>query len=195
MCSPTATRFKRELALVLGDRDQGEVGGAAADIHHQDQIAQLHALAPVGVALDPGIEGGLRLFEQGEVLIAGLLRGFERQLARHGIERCRHRDQHLLLGEGSVGLLEIPGLAQMLQIAAAGFDRRDFVDALGRAERQQRRGAVHAGMREPRFGRGDQPPGVLRAALLRQPAGHESAVRRPRAAPVVPAGKSALPGR
>ena len=55
---------ERQFAPALGDRDQREVGGAAADIHHQDQIAHLHALAPVGVAFDPGIEGGLRLFEQ-----------------------------------------------------------------------------------------------------------------------------------
>ncbi len=55
---------EREFAPALGDRDQSEVGSAAADVHHQDQIAHLHALAPVGVAFDPGIEGGLRLFEQ-----------------------------------------------------------------------------------------------------------------------------------
>ncbi len=64
--------FERQLAPRFGHRDQGEIGGAAADIDHQDQIAHLHALAPVGVPLDPGIEGGLRLFEQGDVLVAGL---------------------------------------------------------------------------------------------------------------------------
>ena len=64
---------QRQFAIRFGDGDQGEVGGAAADIDHQDQVAHLDALAPVGMALDPGVEGGLRLFEQGDVLIAGLL--------------------------------------------------------------------------------------------------------------------------
>ena len=136
-----------EFALALGDRDQGEVGSAAADIHHQDQIAHLHALAPVGVAFDPGIERGLRLFEQGEIPVAGLLGGFERQLARHRIERSRHRYQHLLLGERSLRHVRVPSLAQVLQIAAAGLDRRNFIDSFRSAERHQRRRAVHAGMR------------------------------------------------
>ena len=73
-----------------------EVGGAAADIDDEDQVAHLDALAPVGMALDPGVEGGLRLFEQGDVLIARLFRGFERQFARDGVEGCRHGNQHLL---------------------------------------------------------------------------------------------------
>ncbi len=123
---------------------------------------RLDALAPVGMPLDPGVEGRLRLFEQRDVLIAGLLGGFQRQFARHGIERSRHRDQHLLLGERRVGHAGVPGLAQMLQVAAAGFHRRDLVDAFRRAEGQQRRGAVHAGMREPRFGRRDQAADVFR---------------------------------
>ena len=61
---------QRQLAPRFRNRDQGEIGGAAADVHYQDQIAHLHALAPVGVALDPGIEGRLRLFEQRDILVA-----------------------------------------------------------------------------------------------------------------------------
>ena len=132
----------------------------------------LDALAPVGVALDPGVEGGLRLFEQGDVLIAGLLGGFEGQLARHGVEGGGHGDQHLLLGEGRVRHFGVPGLAQVLQVAAAGLHRRDLLDAFGGAEGQQGSGAVDAGMREPGFGGGDQAAGILDAALLGQAADH-----------------------
>ena len=67
MCSPTATRSRRELAVLFGDGDQGEVGGAAADVDDQDQVADLDLLAPIGMAFDPGVEGGLRLFEQDDV--------------------------------------------------------------------------------------------------------------------------------
>src|SRR5207248_834995 len=39
--------IERELAAALGDGDQAEVGGAAADIDDEDQVADLNALAPV----------------------------------------------------------------------------------------------------------------------------------------------------
>jgi hypothetical protein len=99
------------------------------------------------MAFDPGIEGGLRLFEQREIPVAGLLGGFERQLARHRIEGCRHRHQYLLLGEGSLRKRRVPSLAQVLQVAAAGLDGRNLLDAFRSAKRHQRRGAVHTGMR------------------------------------------------
>ena len=168
-----------ELARAFGDGDQGEVGSAAADIHHQDEIAHLDALAPVGVAFDPGIEGGLGLFEQGEVAVAGLLSGFERELARHRIEGSRHRHQYLLIGEGGLRHAEIPSLAEVFEVAAAGFHGRDLVDAFGSAKRHQRGGAVHGRMGEPALGRGDQPAGIFRAALLRQLPHHEIAVGVP----------------
>ncbi len=170
---------EREFPGLLGHRDQGEVGGAAADIHHQDQVAHLHALAPVRVALDPGVEGRLRLLQQSDVAVAGLFGGFERQFARHRIEGRGHGDQHLLFGERRVRHLRVPGLAQVLQVAAAGLHRRDFLHAIGRAEGQQRTGAVHAGMREPAFGAGDQASGILHAAFLRQASHHVAALRVP----------------
>ena len=101
---------QREFAVRLGDGDQREVGGAAADIDDQDEVAHRNALAPIGMALDPGVEGRLRLFEQGDVLIAGLLRGFQGQFARHGVEGRGDGDQHLLRLEGRVGHLGVPGL-------------------------------------------------------------------------------------
>ncbi len=58
---------ERQFAVALGHRDQREIGGAAADIDHQDQIADVDALAPIRMALDPRVEGRLRLFEQRDV--------------------------------------------------------------------------------------------------------------------------------
>jgi hypothetical protein len=171
--------IEREFALAAGDGDQGEVGGAAADVHHQDQIAHSHAFAPVGVAFDPGVESGLRLFEQCEIAVAGLNGGFQRQFARHRIEGSRHRYQHLLLGERSLRHARVPGLAQVLQKPAAGFDGRNPADAFRSAKRHQRRCAVYTRMRQPALGRGHQPPGILRAPLLGQPSHHEIPVRVP----------------
>ena len=127
--------FERQFARLLGDGDEGEIGGAAADIDDQDEVADLDALAPVGMALDPGVEGGLRLFEQGDVAISGLLGGFEGQLAGDGVEGGGHRDQHFLLDEGRVGHLAIPGVAEVIEIAAAGFDGGILGHAFGSAER------------------------------------------------------------
>ena len=72
--------------------------------------------------LDPGVEGGLRLFEQKEISVAGLFGGFQGQLARHGVEGGGHGDQDLLLDERRVREFAIPGVAQVVQIAAAGLD-------------------------------------------------------------------------
>ena len=87
------------------------------------------------MALDPGVEGRLRLFEQRDVAVAGLLGGFLRELARHRVEGGGHGDQHLLLGERRIRHLGVPGVAQVLQILRGGFHRREFLHALGRASR------------------------------------------------------------
>ena len=64
--------LQRDLAVLFLHRDQREIGGAAADVDHQDQIAHADPLAPIRIPLDPGIEGGLRLFQQDDVAIARL---------------------------------------------------------------------------------------------------------------------------
>ena len=46
MWSPTATRVSDEVAGLLADGDQREVGGAAADVADQDDVADLDLLAP-----------------------------------------------------------------------------------------------------------------------------------------------------
>jgi hypothetical protein len=171
---------ERQLAVAFGDGDEREIGGAAADIDDQDEVAHLHALAPIGVPLDPRVERGLRLFEQGDIAISGLFGGFERQLARHRVEGCGHGYEYLLIHERRVRNLFVPRVAQMLQVAAAGLHGRDLGDAFGRAEREQRRGAVHAGMREPRFGGRYHPAYIFDAALLRQAANHCRRIRIPR---------------
>ena len=64
------------------DRDQAEVGCAAADIAHQDQLAGTHFLLPaVLVRDDPAVESRLRLLEQRDRVELCSLGGLERQLA------------------------------------------------------------------------------------------------------------------
>ena len=86
MCSPTATRSSCSWPSLFADGDQGEIGGAAADIDDQNQIAFADALAPVVMPFDPRVKGGLRFFEHGDVAEAGGNRGFLGEFARDGIE-------------------------------------------------------------------------------------------------------------
>ena len=55
--------FELQFAVLFGDGDEREIGGASADIDDEHEVAFVDALTPVGMALDPGVEGGLRLFE------------------------------------------------------------------------------------------------------------------------------------
>ena len=78
--------FELKLAGLRGNGNEGEVGGAAADIDDEDQIAFVYAFAPVFMAFEPCVEGRLRLFQHGDVAIA---RGFGRssgEFAGDGVE-------------------------------------------------------------------------------------------------------------
>ena len=68
MWSPTATRVSASWPGLFADGDQREVGGAAADVADQHDVADLDLLAPaVAAGVDPGVERGLRLLEQRDV--------------------------------------------------------------------------------------------------------------------------------
>ncbi len=140
----------------------------------------LDALAPVGMPLDPGVEGGLRLFEHGDVAVAGGFGGLAGEVARDRVERGRNGDEHFLPVERRVGMLVIPGGAQMLQILGGGIDRRDAFDAFGRFPGQHGGRAVDGGIRQPALGGGDQAAGNFRAAALGEFADDEARVRIPR---------------
>src|SRR3954470_21609606 len=89
--------LEREVAVVLADEDQAEVGGAAADVAHQQQVAHAKRPAPgLARAVDPRVAGSLRLLEQGYAREAGVGRSPKRQLASLFVERCRYGDEYVL---------------------------------------------------------------------------------------------------
>ncbi len=126
------------------------------------------ALAPVGMPLDPGVEGGLGLFEHGEVAEAGCFRGALSQLARDGIEGGGNGDQHFLLVERVFGMLLVPGGAQMLQVFGGGIDGRNAVQAFGGFPGQHGGGAVNRRVRQPALGRRNEAARNFRPAPLRE---------------------------
>ena len=172
--------FESELAAARARRDQRQVGGAAADVDHEDERMRRHAGTPVRlVAHEPGVERGLWLFEEDDVGKAGVARRRERQLARHLVERGGHREHHVLRGE-RLGEARVPCLAQVAEDAGRGVDGRDARHALGRAPGEDRRRPVDPAVAEPRLGRGDEPSGHSPALLARQEADAEVAARGPR---------------
>ena len=75
-----------QLAVLLFDGDQREVGCAAADVDDEDEIADRDLLAPVRIGFDPRVEGCLWLFEKNQVLVSGLLRRMRREFTCNRIE-------------------------------------------------------------------------------------------------------------
>ncbi len=113
----------------------------------EKQVAGGDDFAPVRVRVEPGIERGLRLFEQRNFAAAGLLRGFQRQIAGELVEGCGNGYQHVLLFERRVGMRLVPRAAQVTQIGGRGVDRGDLPHTFRGLPREHRGGAVRAGVR------------------------------------------------
>ena len=142
-----------EVAPLVGHGDQGEVGRAAADVADQEDVADLDLLPPL-VALrgEPGVEGGLRLLEQRDLLRARPPRGLDGQLAGDGVERGGDGQEDVLVLEPVGGRLAgdpvVPGVAQVGEVGRRGRDRRDLRDVLGGRPGQDRpRGGRRRGAR------------------------------------------------
>ena len=160
-----------ELAAAVPGGHEREVGGAATDVDDQNEWMARDRVAPVAFVYDqPGVEGRLRLLEQHEPVEARRARRLDRQLARHGVERRRHGEHDLLLGE-RFGKVRVPGVDHVPHDARRRVDGRDARDVVGRAPRQNGRGPVDAAVAEPRLRRGHEParhPGALLARERRR---------------------------
>ena len=79
--------LEREIAVALADQNQAEIGRAAADVHHEQQIANTEAVTPaIASAVDPRIERRLRLLEQRHAREPRLRRRAKCQLAGFLVE-------------------------------------------------------------------------------------------------------------
>ena len=185
MCSPTATRSSAKIAVAFADRDQAEVGRAAADVADQHEIADFHAAPPaVAERVEPGVERGLRLFEQRHLFEPRGAGGAQRELPGLFVERRGHGQQDVLMRQRQRGIalgdIPIEDRGQMFQVLGRRIDRRDVRDLVGRAPGKDRCGPVRRAVRQPRLRRGDQPHRILGAAPPRELTGHESRLLVPR---------------
>ena len=141
--------------------DQRQVRRPAADVAYQDQLPGSHAVTPiVSVTIDPGVEGGLGLFDQVHAAESRLLRRLNRQLASHLVERSRQRDHDVLFVKRLIGVRVVPSRAEVSQIPRRRVDRGHPRHVGVTVPRQKVGGPVDAVVREPTFRRRDPPPRV-----------------------------------
>ena len=108
---------------VLGQHGhQRQIGGATADIDHQDEVAALHLVAPLPLAaLDPAVQGRLWLFQQGQMRVARKLRRFGGEFAGARIKRGRDGDRDVLGVKRVIRMRLIPSGTQVRQVAHRGL--------------------------------------------------------------------------
>ena len=163
-----------EAAVVLAHLNEGEIAGAAAHVHHQDDVGGPDLGAPLFPGgIDPGVERGLRFFQQRQLAQARVRRRRHRQLARHRIKGRGHRQRYRLVRElhALVRVRRLPGVAQLSQDPGGRLPRRDARDLCLGARRQQ----LLAAKRQPALRRRHQPRRHLRAPVAGEGADHEVA--------------------
>ena len=127
----------------------------------------------VALGGEPGVEGGLRLLQERDLLEPRRAGGLDGQLAGHGVERGGDGQQDVLVLEPVGGRLAgdpvVPGVAEVGQVGGRRLDRRDLGDVLGGASRAGSRPRRSTpGVRQPALGRADQPARDLRPVLARE---------------------------
>ncbi|GAB1461918.1 hypothetical protein MASR2M50_36930 [Thauera sp.] len=148
------------------DLDQGEVGGAAADVAHQQQAGLRERGGELfAVAEQPVVEGGLRLLQQAQARQAGEAGGLQGERACALVEGGGHREHDVLVFERGFGVPPAPRRAHVGEVARARHHRRNLGHVLGRAPGQDGGAAIDAGVRQPALGAGHRAPGHLGAEL------------------------------
>ena len=124
---------QHEFPALFRDRDQAEIGRAAAHVADQDQVADFDVPAPVfALTLDPRVEGGLRRHDRHAVDRVEALDGQPRSLAQGiakgllmgsvAVERRRDRVLHGR-GAAETSIRELPDRAEDLVEPVRPADR------------------------------------------------------------------------
>ena len=211
MCSPTATRSSARSPAASDTAIRLKSVVPPPTSHTSTRSPMPHALAPgLALALEPGVEGGLRFLEQREPLEARVHRRAPRQLARLLVERRRHREHDVLVRERQAGRCRVPGAAEMRQVGGRHLHGRERLHVGRCLPGEDGRGPIDARRRTattwptPRAGRA--PPPRASARVRRPPSGRGPrppaphpcpsdgrSAPRPTAAPGCPCGKSRSP--
>ena len=177
MCSPTLMRSSSNVPSAVGNGNQAEIGGAAADITDQDDVTRTDQRTPLPTCLrDPGVERCLRLFKQGDFAKTGGLRCFGGQTLRNRIERCRNRQDNLSFRKVPVPPLHASSIEkrvlQVRKVSPRALKGRELFVLDIRSPRKRLMPGVDMRVGEPRFGGGDETIGNKRAMVASEMAGY-----------------------
>jgi hypothetical protein len=140
--------------------NEREIGGAAADVHHQHEPHAGEGGGQIVAMMRRKIvKGGLRLLDQQELLKPGLARGGDGERACGFVEGSGDGDDDFLRGQGGGGMGVVPSGGQMREQPGRRLDRRDFGHIAGGAPRQNGSRPVHAGVAQPALGGSHEPTG------------------------------------
>ena len=177
-----ADALQRQFAVPLGDGDQAEVGGAAADVADQDDVARGHLGTPLLSRLrGPRVERRQRLLEQDDLAEAGGLRRLGGQVSRHLVERGGDGQDDLAVGQVPLPASRALGVEEpvldVLEIAAGAIESRKLLLPDVRLPRKRPLPGIDMRVRQPRLGRGDQAIGNERAVVAGEMADDRRVVR------------------
>ena len=149
--------------------DQGEIGGAAADIAHQDQ-PRLFQLCRKRIPMpeQPVVESSLRLLQQPQLRQSGLMCRLNGERACAFVKRCGDGQYHILLLQRTLRKAPVPCRTHMREIAGARVHRRHLQHISACPPGQYRRKPVDRRVRQPALCARDQPAGNLRTEFARQ---------------------------
>ena len=116
---------QHQFTMFLGSTHEGQVRRTAAHIAYQQRVAHGQRAPPTFTrSSQPCINRCLRFFNQHQIRRqSGVERSLARQLASAGVERCRHGQHNMLLGQRSLRMGRMPSRRQMLKIALRRRDR------------------------------------------------------------------------
>jgi hypothetical protein len=102
------------------------------------------------VGLNPGVECGLRLFQQRDSTQPGLLGGAQRQFTRLLIKRGRDGQKYRLLAERKLRIFlrhpVVPHAAKVFQVARRRIYGRELRNFVRRLPGQDRGGPIDSGV-------------------------------------------------
>ena len=156
-----ADALQLHVAADIGHGDQAEVGGAAADVAHQDDVARCHRIAPLPASSrGPGVERSLRLFQQRDVAESGGLCRFGSQASRDLVEGSGDRHDDLAVAKVPLPALGVHGVEEsvleVLQVAARDLERRKHLFRTVRPPGQRTLLRIDVRVGQPGFSGGHQ---------------------------------------
>src|SRR5262249_15970861 len=102
------------------------------------------------MGLNPGVEGGLRLFQQRDSTQTGLLGGAQRQFTPLLIKRSRDSQEYRLLAERKLRIFlrhpVVPHAAKIFEVARRRVYGRELRNLVRRLPGQDRGGPVDSGV-------------------------------------------------